>query len=246
MDANPEEASKLSAYKKNKEEQAMMAISSGIDLTQGEAYITSENGIFEPMTSEDKKLIQLILEVLKNEITPTIVRDPKTGDVGVQINIAGYYDTEGKLKREPITLLVGSGAIDSSIIQSWNQDTSWRAAGKVENYYNANRPISLTNNAAFTGIDKFKLVPNGGGFNLINSTNNQTIGLVSKENAVDIVDNLSQWEQTVTAVKAGMAVDENAVKAIQQNVATKLAQLSGSSDHYVVQYYYDELTNNLY
>lgn len=247
MNTNPEEASKLSAYKKNKEEQAMMAIRSGIDLTQGEAYITSENGIFEPMTSEDKKAYTAYLRSAKeNEITPTIVRDPKTGDVGVQINIAGYYDTEGKLKREPITLLVGSGAIDSSIIQSWNQDTSWRAAGKVENYYNANRPISLTNNAAFTGIDKFKLVPNGGGFNLINSTNNQTIGLVSKENAVDIVDNLSQWEQTVTAVKAGMAVDENAVKAIQQNVATKLAQLSGSSDPYVIQYYYDELINNLY
>lgn len=247
MNANPEEASKLSAYKKNKEEQAMMAIRSGIDLTQGEAYITSENGIFEPMTSEDRKAYTAYLRSAKeNEITPTIVRDPKTGDVGVQINIAGYYDTEGKLKREPITLLVGSGAIDSSIIQSWNQDTSWRAAGKVENYYNANRPISLTNNAAFTRIDKFKLVPNGGGFNLINSTNNQTIGLVSKENAVDIVDNLSQWEQTVTAVKAGMAVDENAVKAIQQNVATKLAQLSGSSDPHVIQYYYDKLTNNLY
>lgn len=247
MNANPEEASKLSAYKKNKEEQAMMAIRSGIDLTQGEAYITSENGVFEPMTSEDRKAYTAYLRSAKeNEITPTIVRDPKTGDVGVQINIAGYYDTEGKLKREPITLLVGSGAIDSSIIQSWNQDTSWKATGKVENYYNANRPISLTNNIAFTGIDKFKLVPNGGGFNLINSTNNQTIGLVSKENAVDIVDNLSQWEQTVTAVKAGMAVDENAVKAIQQNVATKLAQLSGSSDPYVIQYYYDELTNNLY
>lgn len=247
MNANPEEASKLSAYKKNKEEQAMMAIRSGIDLTQGEAYITSENGVFEPMTSEDRKAYTAYLKSAKeNEITPTIVRDPKTGDVGVQINIAGYYDTEGKLKREPITLLVGSGAIDSSIIQSWNQDTSWRAAGKVENYYNANRPISLTNNVAFTGIDKFKLVPNGGGFNLINSTNNQNIGLISKESAVDIIDNLSQWEQTVTAVKAGMAVDEQAVQAIQQNVATKLAQLSGSTDPYVIQYYYDELTNNLY
>lgn len=247
MSSNPEAASKYSAQKKQLEEQAMSAIKAGIDLTQGESYITSENGIFEPMTSEDRKAYTAYLRSAKeNEITPTIVRDPKTGDVGVQINIAGYYDTEGKLKREPITLLVGSGAIDSSIIQSWNQDTSWRAAGKVENYYNANRSISLTNNAAFTGIDKFKLVPNGEGFNLINSTNNQTIGLVSKENAVDIVDNLSQWEQTVTAVKAGMAVDENAVKAIQQNVATKLAQLSGSSDPYVIQYYYDELTNNLY
>lgn len=247
MSSNPEAASKYSAQKKQLEEQAMSAIKAGIDLTQGESYITSKNGIFEPMTSEDRKAYTAYLRSAKeNEITPTIVRDPKTGDVGVQINIAGYYDTEGKLKREPITLLVGSGAIDSSIIQSWNQDTSWRAAGKVENYYNANRSISLTNDAAFTGIDKFKLVPNGGGFNLINSTNNQTIGLVSKENAVDIVDNLSQWKQTVTAVKAGMAVDENAVKAIQQNVATKLAQLSGSSDPYVIQYYYDELTNNLY
>ena len=247
MSSNPEAASKYSAQKKQLEEQAMSAIKAGIDLTQGESYITSENGIFEPMSSEDRKAYTAYLRSAKeNEITPTIVRDPKTGDVGVQINIAGYYDTEGKLKREPITLLVGSGAIDSSIIQSWNQDTNWRAAGKVENYYNTNRPIYLTNNAAFTGIDKFKLVPNGGGFNLINSTNNQTIGLVSKENAVDIVDNLSQWEQTVTAVKAGMAVDENAVKAIQQNVATKLAQLSGSSDPYVIQYYYDELTNNLY
>lgn len=247
MSSNPEAASKYSAQKKQLEEQAMSAIKAGIDLTQGESYITSKNGIFEPMTSEDRKAYTAYLRSAKeNEITPTIVRDPKTGDVGVQINIAGYYDTEGKLKREPITLLVGSGAIDSSIIQSWNQDTSWRAAGKVESYYNANRSISLTNNAAFTGIDKFKLVPNGGGFNLINSTNNQTIGLVSKENAVDIVDNLSQWEQTVTAVKAGIAVDENAVKSIQQNVATKLAQLSGSSDPYVIQYYYDELTNNLY
>ena len=247
MSSNPEAASKYAAQKKQLEEQAMSAIKAGIDLTQGEAYITSENGVFEPMTSEDRKAYTAYLRSAKeNEITPTIVRDPKTGDVGVQINIAGYYDTEGKLKREPITLLVGSGAIDSSIIQSWNQDTSWKAAGKVENYYNANRSISLTNNAAFTGIDKFKLVPNGEGFNLINSTNNQTIGLVSKENAVDIVDNLSQWEQTVTAVKAGMTVDENAVKAIQQNVATKLAQLSGSTDPYVIQYYYDELTNNLY
>lgn len=247
MNANPEEASKLSAYKKNKEEQAMMAIRSGIDLTQGEAYITSENGVFENMTSEDRKAYTAYLRsAKKNEIIPTIVRDPKTGDVGVQINIAGYYDTEGKLKREPVTLLVGSGAIDSAVIQSWNQDTAWKAEGKVENYYNANRPISLTNNVAFTGIDKFKLVPNGGGFNLINSTNNQNIGLISKESAVDIIDNLSQWEQTVTAVKAGMAVDENAVKVIQQNVATKLAQLSGSSDPYVIQYYYDELTNNLY
>lgn len=247
MSSNPEAASKYAAQKKQLEEQAMSAIKAGIDLTQGEAYITSENGVFEPMTSEDRKAYTAYLRSAKeNEITPTIVRDPKTGDVGVQINIAGYYDTEGKLKREPITLLVGSGAIDSSIIQSWNQDTSWKAAGKVENYYNANRPISLTNNAAFTGIDKFKLVPNDEGFNLINSTNNQTIGLVSKENAVDIVDNLSQWEQTVTAVKAGMTVDENAVKAIQQNVATKLAQLSGSTDPYVIQYYYDELTNNLY
>lgn len=247
MSSNPEAASKYAAQKKQLKEQAMSAIKAGIDLTQGEAYITSENGVFEPMTSEDRKAYTAYLRSAKeNEITPTIVRDPKTGDVGVQINIAGYYDTEGKLKREPITLLVGSGAIDSSIIQSWNQDTSWKAAGKVENYYNANRPISLTNNTAFTGIDKFKLVPNGEGFNLINSTNNQTIGLVSKENAVDIVDNLSQWEQTVIAVKAGMAVDENAVKAIQQNVATKLAQLSGSTDPYVIQYYYDELTNNLY
>lgn len=247
MSSNPEAASKYAAQKKQLEEQAMSAIKAGIDLTQGEAYITSENGVFEPMTSEDRKAYTAYLRSAKeNEITPTIVRDPKTGDVGVQINIAGYYDTEGKLKREPITLLVGSGAIDSSIIQSWNQDTSWKAAGKVENYYNANRPISLTNNTAFTGIDKFKLVPNGEGFNLINSTNNQIIGLVSKENAVDIVDNLSQWEQTVTAVKAGMTVDENAVKAIQQNVATKLAQLSGSTDPYVIQYYYDELTNNLY
>lgn len=247
MNANPEKASQLSAYKKNKEEQAMMAIRSGIDLTQGEAYITSENGIFENMTSEDRKAYTAYLRsAKKNEIIPTIVRDPKTGDVGVQINIAGYYDTEGKLKREPITLLVGSGAIDSAVIQSWNQDTAWKAEGKVENYYNANRPISLTNNVAFTGIDKFKLVPNGGGFNLINSTNNQNIGLISKESAVDIIDNLSQWEQTVTAVKAGMAVDEQAVQAIQQNVATKLAQLSGSTDPYVIQYYYDELTNNLY
>lgn len=110
----------------------MMAIRSGIDLTQGEAYITSEMEYLSLCLLKIEKLILLILEVLKKWNYSYYCSWPKTGDVGVQINIAGYYDTEGKLKREPITLLVGSGAIDSSIIQSWNQDTSWRAAGKVE------------------------------------------------------------------------------------------------------------------
>ena len=41
-----------------------------------------------------------------------------------------------------------------------------------------------------------------------------------------------------------MSLDVNAVKAIIQMVTTKLAQLSGSTDPYVIQYYYDELTNN--
>lgn len=58
----------------------MMAIRSGIDLTQGEAYITSENGIYEPMTSEDRKAYTAYLRSAKdNEITPTVVRDPKLG-----------------------------------------------------------------------------------------------------------------------------------------------------------------------
>lgn len=42
MSSNPEAASKYSAQKKQLEEQAMSAIKAGIDLTQGESYITSE------------------------------------------------------------------------------------------------------------------------------------------------------------------------------------------------------------
>lgn len=247
MDADPEKASKLSAYKRQKEEQAMMAIRNGIDLTQGEAYMITDNGIFENMTSEDRKAYTSIIRAAKeNEIIPTIVRDPKTGNVGVQVTVAGYYDNEGKLKREPVTMIIGEGAIDSAVIQSWNKDTTWKAEGKVENYYNANRPISLTNNVAFTGVDKFKLMPKGEGFNLINSTNQQDMGTIRKDVAVDIIDTLSQWEQTVIAVKSGMNIDPNAVAAIQQNTAIRLAQLNGSNNPNVVQYYYDELTNNLY
>lgn len=247
MDADPEKASKLSAYKQQKEEQAMMAIRNGIDLTQGEAYMITDNGIFENMTSEDRKAYTAIIRAAKeNEIIPTIVRDPKTGNVGVQVTVAGYYNNEGKLTREPVTMIIGEGAIDSAVIQSWNKDTTWKAEGKVENYYNANRPISLTNNVAFTGVDKFKLVPKGEGFNLINSTNQQDMGTIRKDVAVDIIDTLNQWEQTVIAVKSGMNIDPNAVAAIQQNTAIRLAQLNGSNNPNVIQYYYDELTNNLY
>lgn len=246
MDADPEKASKLSTYAKRKEDAAMGAIRSA-DLTQGEAYIVGDNGVFENMSSEDRKAYTSIIKSANiNDINPTIVRDPRTGNVGIQLEIKGYYDEEGKLKREPVTMLIGEGAIDSAIIQSWNTDTAWKAEGKVENYYNANRPISLTNNVAFTGIDKFKLVPKGDGFNLINSTNKQDMGIIRKDVAVDIIDALSQWEQTVTAIKAGINVDPNAANAIVQNTAIKLAQLNGSNNPNVIKYYYDELINNLY
>lgn len=246
MDADPEKASKLSTYAKRKEDAAMGAIRSA-DLTQGEAYIVGDNGVFENMSSEDRKAYTSIIKSANiNDINPTIVRDPRTGNVGIQLEIKGYYDEEGKLKREPVTMLIGEGAIDSAIIQSWNTDTAWKAEGKVENYYNANRPISLTNNVAFTGIDKFKLVPKGDGFNLINSTNKQDMGIIRKDVAVDIIDALSQWEQTVTAIKAGVNVDPNAANAIVQNTAIKLAQLNGSNNPNVIKYYYDELINNLY
>lgn len=245
MDADPEKAGKLSTYAKRKEDAAMDAIRSA-DLTQGEAYIVGNNGIFENMSSEDRKAYTSIIKSVKPEdINPTIVRDPKTGNVGVQLEIKGYYDNEGKLKREPITMLIGEGTIDSAIIQSWNSDTTWKAESKVENYYNANRPISLTNNIAFTGIDKFKLIPKGAGFELINTTDNKNLGSIRKDVAVDIIDVLNQWEQTVTAVKSGMNVDKNAVDAIQQNVAIKLTQLNGSNDPNIANYYYNELTNNL-
>lgn len=247
MAADPEKASKLAAFKKNKEEQAMIAIKGGMDLTQGEAYIVKDNGVYENMNSEDRKKYTAIIRSTKdNNITGSIVRDPRTGEVGVQLSLAGYIDNEGELKSEPISILVGSGAIDSTIIQSWNNNTTWKAEGKVDSYFNANRPISLTNNVAFTGIDKFKLTPNGGGFNLVNTSTKQDYGVVTKETAVDIVDTLMQWEQTVNAVKSGMSVNPEAVAAIQKEVAIRLTQLSGSSDPNIARYYYDELGNNLY
>lgn len=58
------------------------------------------------MSSEDRKAYTAYLRSAKeNEITPTIVRDPKTGDVGVQINIAGYYDTKVNLKENLLLYL---------------------------------------------------------------------------------------------------------------------------------------------
>ena len=78
MSSNPEAASKYSAQKKQLEKQAMSAIKAGIDLTQGESYITSENGIFEPMTSEDRKAYTAYLRSAKeNEITPTSILIPR-------------------------------------------------------------------------------------------------------------------------------------------------------------------------
>ena len=165
-------------------DQAMKAIRN-IDLTQTGALRVGDNNMFEPIDSEDRKeLTAIIRSAKKNDLEIVAVQDFKTGEWSPQITILGTYDNKGKLKREPITLYA-PGGFDSAIVESWNNDTTFKAKKDINIYGAAGRNINLTNASAFANIDKITMIPTGEGFNVYDKTNNRSLGSVSPQTAVE-------------------------------------------------------------
>lgn len=226
-------------------DQAMKAIRN-IDLTQTGALRVGDNNMFEPIDSEDRKELTAIIRSAKeNDLEIVAVQDFKTGEWSPQITILGTYDNEGKLKREPITLYA-PGGFDSAIVESWNNDTTFKAKKDINIYGAAGRNINLTNASAFANIDKITMIPTGEGFNVYDKTNNRSLGSVSPQTAVDLRDTYYQWNDIYNLYQTGTNVKPEAIQAIAEKTATNLANITGAADNEnIIAYYYQQLINNI-
>lgn len=226
-------------------DQAMKAIRN-IDLTQTGALRVGDNNMFEPIDSEDRKELTAIIRSAKeNDLEIVAVQDFKTGEWSPQITILGTYDNEGKLKREPITLYA-PGGFDSAIVESWNNDTTFKAKKDINIYGAAGRNINLTNASAFANIDKITMIPTGDGFNVYDKTNNRSLGSVSPQTAVDLRDTYYQWNDIYNLYQIGANVKPEAIQAIAEKTATNLANVTGAAGNQnIIAYYYQQLINNI-
>jgi hypothetical protein len=226
-------------------DQAMKAIRN-IDLTQTGALRVGDNNMFEPIDSEDRKELTAIIRSAKeNDLEIVAVQDFKTGEWSPQITILGTYDNEGKLKREPITLYA-PGGFDSAIVESWNNDTTFKAKKDINIYGAAGRNINLTNASAFANIDKITMIPTGEGFNIYDKTNNRSLGSVSPQTAVDLRDTYYQWNDIYNLYQTGANVRKEAVEAIAEKTAISLANVTGAAGNQnIIAYYYQQLINNI-
>jgi hypothetical protein len=226
-------------------DQAMKAIRN-IDLTQTGALRVGDNNMFEPIDSEDRKELTAIIRSAKeNDLEIVAVQDFKTGEWSPQITILGTYDNEGKLKREPITLYA-PGGFDSAIVESWNNDTTFKAKKDINIYGAAGRNINLTNASAFANIDKITMIPTGDEFNVYDKTNNRSLGSVSPQTAVDLRDTYYQWNDIYNLYQTGANVRKEAIEAIAEKTAINLANITGAAGNQnIIAYYYQQLINNI-
>ena len=211
-----------------------------IDLTQtGAMIVDPETNVYRKATSEEaKQYTAQIRNAKDNEVEFVMGQDFETGQWSPFITL--------KIDEAPVTLYA-PGGYDNADIQSWNRDTQFRALNDVGIYHASNRPLNITNSAAFANIDKFTLQPDGVGFSIINKSENKVIGYASREQAAQLRDVYHQWNDTYNAVTSGVqGYTLEAVQSIAMTAATQLATLTGSGNNQdVITYYYQQLISNL-
>lgn len=213
---------------------------STIDFTQtGLMIIDDETNTYRRATSKEaKEYTARVRNAKDNETEFVMGQDFETGQWSPFITL--------KDKEKPITMYA-PGGYDNADIQSWNRDTRFRALNDVGVYHASNRPLNLTNSSAFANMDKFTLIPDGVGFNLVNKTDNKVVNYVNREQAAQLRDIYHQWNDTYNAVTSGVqGYTVQAVQAIALNTAQQLAMIDGSAGNKdVITYYYQQLISNL-
>lgn len=213
---------------------------STIDFTQtGLMIIDDETNTYRRATSEEaKEYTARVRNAKDNETEFVMGQDFETGQWSPFITL--------KDKEKPVTMYA-PGGYDNADIQSWNRDTRFRALNDIGVYHASNRPLNLTNSSAFANMDKFTLIPDGVGFNLVNKTDGKVVNYVNREQAAQLRDIYHQWNDTYNAVTSGVqGYTVQAVQAIALNTAQQLAMIDGSAGNKdVITYYYQQLISNL-
>lgn len=242
--SNPEEAKNYTQVLDDEQKEAFKSVSN-IDLVQTGAYELGNNNTLQAIDSERRKEITALLRSAKtNDLDITAIQDPMSGNWGMQITIKGVTDENGKLKREPITFYT-PGGVNSQTYDSWNTDTAFRAKNDVNKYKQANRPITIATPNIFGTNSHIKLESNGYGFNVIEG--GAVIKQISNSDAIELRDNYLRWTTTINAINSGIDISIEAFDAIAVSVATNIAKLyNNNPSEELINYYYDNLTKNLY
>ena len=224
-------------------------LKTSIDFTQHGGYIVDpKTNTYRKMTSEEAKEFTVKLRKANdNDVKFVMGQDFETAQwspfITLQLDSKDnkYNDFDG------VVSMYAPGGYDNADIQSWNRDTRFRALNDIGVYHASNRPLNLTNSSAFANIDKFTLIPDGVGFNLVNKTDNKVVNYINREQAAQLRDIYHQWNDTYNAVTSGVqGYSVDAVRAIAFNTAQQLAMIDGSAGNKdVITYYYQQLISNL-
>lgn len=242
MRENPTEAGKLTAAYNLEKTEALNAIK-GIDLTQTGAYLVGDNNMYESIDSEKRKELTTLLRNAKDtDVDILALQDPKSGQWSPLITVRS--GTGEKIKSETF---YAPGGFNSAAVESWNKDTYYRAKNYVNVYGSVGRDINITNASAFANIDKLSLRKRGNVYEVINKTDNTSLGTIDAVDAVNLRDMYYRWNDTYNYVKAGIiSSNDPAVQGMAIQVGTELAKLFGSGNNQaVIEYYATNLINNL-
>ena len=242
MRENPTEASKLTAAYNLEKSEALNAIR-GIDLTQTGAYLVGDSNMYETVDSEKRKELTTLLRNAKDtDVDILAIQDPKTGQWSPLITVRS--GTGKDIKSETF---YAPGGFNSSAVESWNSDTTFRAKNYINVYGAAGRDINITNATAFANIDKLSLRKQGDSYEIINKTDDTSLGLIDTASAVELRDMYYRWNDTYNYVKSGgIAPNDPAVQGMAIQIGTELAKLFGSGNNQaVIEYYATNLINNL-
>lgn len=242
MRENPTEASKLTAAYNLEKSEALNAIR-GIDLTQTGAYLVGDSNMYETVDSEKRKELTTLLRNSKDtDVDILAIQDPKTGQWSPLITVRS--GTGEDIKSETF---YAPGGFNSSAVESWNSDTTFRAKNYINVYGAAGRDINITNATAFANIDKLSLRKQGDSYEIINKSDNTSLGLIDTASAVELRDMYYRWNDTYNYVKSGgIAPNDPAVQGMAIQIGTELAKLFGSGNNQaVIEYYATNLINNL-
>ena len=189
---DPEGASKYTAKIDIAQDEAL-ALMRKINLTQAGAVAVTENGLFEDIPTKDlEEYTKYLRSAQLDHRNISIMQDPEDYTWGAAITIPGKIDNKGNLAMEPITVYVHN-AFDDAVTQSWNNDTSMKAAGIVNRYRNSNRPINIGNLSILNGTIDYDLINSTGGYTL--QGNNQNVAEYNCEDAKTLVDQYLRMER---------------------------------------------------
>lgn len=242
--------------------EAMIDIKSGIgDLSSNRAIIEGENtqiqNLFANINLNDHTT-QFVSEDLMqfegglstkdkmkytnilNNASPNDYKAVIDVDHNGQVNVIVTLKNKDNPEEPPIRLSIGD--IDDSNINAWENNTNIKATANVNKAMSFKQPLYVGNSTSFAGIDKLKINPD---LSLVNQSKGETIGYLTKQQAIDLRQRYIEWNDAVNTVKAGYHINQERLNAMAAKTAEVYAMaLYGTADINIINYIKERLLSN--